>query len=282
MVENRSAPAMASTYGLSNSWQRARERLDMVEAWLDPGTIRGLEGRGVGEGWRCLEVGAGGGSIAAWLSARVGSSGQVLAVDIDTRFLSGLEAANLEVRQADIRSDDLPAESFDLAHCRLLLMHLTESERMAALRRIVAALRPGGWLVAEEMHFPAAAVDPSVTPEAGDLFARLLDAHNEVLAEAGFDAVYGSRLLGELEAQGLADLEAEGQVCMWRGASVGAAAWRLTFEQLAARMVDGGHVSEGEIAEGLALFDDPRFRFMSQVTMTVRGRRPGNSPARVG
>ena len=73
-------------YTLDNAWNQASARLAALEAVFDSGTIRYLDGIGVGDGWRCLEVGAGGGSIAAWLARRVGAGGCVLATDIDTRF----------------------------------------------------------------------------------------------------------------------------------------------------------------------------------------------------
>jgi tRNA A58 N-methylase Trm61 len=56
-----------------------------------------LESLGVADGWRCLEVGAGGGSIAEWLCRRVGRKGAVLATDLDTRFLYALDFPNLEI-----------------------------------------------------------------------------------------------------------------------------------------------------------------------------------------
>jgi hypothetical protein len=65
-----------TTYAFDNSWELARQRLDAIEAWFDPGTIRHLTERGVAPGWHCLEVGAGGGSIAAWLGDRVGPAGE--------------------------------------------------------------------------------------------------------------------------------------------------------------------------------------------------------------
>ena len=46
-------------YAFDNAWEQARQRLAAIEAWLDPGTIRHLSERGIGPGWRCLEVGAG-------------------------------------------------------------------------------------------------------------------------------------------------------------------------------------------------------------------------------
>lgn len=130
----------AAGYGLDNAWHNALARLRSLEDWLDPGTIRHLRARGVGAGWRCLEVGAGAGSIARWLSGTVGSGGEVLATDIDTRFLTGLSESNLRVRCHDITADGLPAASFDLVHCRLVLAHLPGRE--AVLRKLAAAL-PG-------------------------------------------------------------------------------------------------------------------------------------------
>lgn len=62
----------------------------------DAGTIRRLRSLGVASGWRCLEVGAGGGSIVAYLCREVGPQGSVTAIDIDTRFVDEIDAANLD------------------------------------------------------------------------------------------------------------------------------------------------------------------------------------------
>jgi 2-polyprenyl-3-methyl-5-hydroxy-6-metoxy-1,4-benzoquinol methylase len=42
-------------------------RLRMIEEALDPATIALLHSTGIRAGWRCLEIGAGGGSIAVWM-----------------------------------------------------------------------------------------------------------------------------------------------------------------------------------------------------------------------
>ena len=47
-------------------------RLRILERIFDPSTKRHLEMIGVSEGWKCLEVGAGTGSVAQWLSRRIG------------------------------------------------------------------------------------------------------------------------------------------------------------------------------------------------------------------
>ena len=65
-----------------------RRRHSLMEEAQDPLTRRYLGDRGLQAGWRCLEVGAGGGSIARWLAERVGPSGHVVATDLDVQFVA--------------------------------------------------------------------------------------------------------------------------------------------------------------------------------------------------
>src|SRR5215467_8947307 len=143
---------MSNQYLLDNAWSDGRARLDAVEEFLDPGTIALLERRGVGAGWTCLELGAGGGSIARWLASRVGATGRVLATDLDTRHLVDVaELANVEVRRHDIVAETLPEAAFDLVHARLVLEHLRERDEV--LRKLVRALKRGGWLLVESVDY---------------------------------------------------------------------------------------------------------------------------------
>jgi SAM-dependent methyltransferase len=188
------------SYAFENARAVQRERLRTLEVLLDEGTIRHLEARGVDRGWRCLEVGAGGGSIAGWLCERVGPEGSVMATDLDTTVLAELSHPNLEIKVHDVLTDGLPSGAFDLVHMRLLLAWLAEPR--VALRRLTEALEPGGWLVAEEMDFASAVPDPRLHPDERDLVARAVQAHNVVLGEQhSFDPFYGRRLMGELRGR---------------------------------------------------------------------------------
>src|SRR5689334_15784779 len=120
----------------------ARARLKAAEDLLDEGTQRVLDRIGVATGWQCLEIGAGGGSIARWLADRVGPQGRVVATDISTRDLDRSGRQNLEVRQHDIVNDPLETDTYDLVHARLLLEHLPA--RDVAFRKLVESLKPGG------------------------------------------------------------------------------------------------------------------------------------------
>src|SRR5688572_25531187 len=126
-----------------------RRRLELLEQCLDPMTTRSLDAIGVQPGWRCLEVGGGGGSVTRMLCERVGPAGRVAAVDLDTRFLEEIQDQNLDVYRQDIVADGLPGDAYDLIHARLLLMHLPTREKV--LEQMAATLRPGGWLLIEEM-----------------------------------------------------------------------------------------------------------------------------------
>lgn len=132
-------------YVFDNAWEHARRRLTLLEQCFDAGTIRRLRCVGIQPGWRCLEAIAGAGSIARWLCSQVGPGGRVLAVDLDTRFLDQLDEPNLDVAPMDLRTDELPRDSFDLVHARGLLMHIPQRQQI--LDRLLAALRPGGVLL---------------------------------------------------------------------------------------------------------------------------------------
>jgi SAM-dependent methyltransferase len=266
-------PADETTYAFQNVRAVQTERLRALEAVLDAGTVQQLGSLGVALGWRCLEVGAGGGSIAAWLCDRVGPDGAVVATDLDTTVLRELSRPNLEIRVHDVLNDDLPTGEFDLVHLRLVLAWLSEPQ--TALRRLTAALKPEGWLLAEEMDFASVAADPRVSAHRQNVFARAVAAHNAVLAvQHTFDPHYGRRVAGDLADAGLADVACEGRASMWRGGEAGGAVWRLTFTQLREPMLASGLVTSDELDEAIALCDQPGFWFVSQITMAARGRRP--------
>jgi len=79
---------------LSSKWHGERERLVAMAEVADPTTTRILRDLGLRRDWRCLEIGAGAGTVATWLAAQA-TDGSVLATDIDTRWLAPATAPNL-------------------------------------------------------------------------------------------------------------------------------------------------------------------------------------------
>ena len=183
----------ADGYLLDNRQSEAGRRFEALSALFDPSTFRHIDGLGIAAGWRCWEVGAGGGTVPAWLAARVGPDGYVLATDIDPSWMATTERPPFEVRRHDAGTDAPPGDDFDLVHARLLLVHVPQ--RDAALVALVAALKPGGWLFVED-------ADPALQPlacldEYGDeqrLANRLRLGFRELLAQRGADLAYGRTL----------------------------------------------------------------------------------------
>ena len=49
---------------------------------------------------------------------RVGTAGQVVATELDTRLLEAIVSPNMEVRRHNIVNDDLEKDYYDLVHAR--------------------------------------------------------------------------------------------------------------------------------------------------------------------
>lgn len=257
-------------YTFENSATQAATRFSALADIFDPGTIRHLTEIGVGNGWHCLEVGAGGGSIVTWLCNRVGDNGQVLATDIDTRFLDGLKRSNLEVSRHDVSSDPLPQAKFDLVHFRLVLGHLPNRDEV--LGRLVAALRPGGWILAEE--FDSWSLRPDRSINNAETSLKAFAAMQAVLERHSFDGHYGRRLVARLRAHNLTEISAEGRVFMFEGGTNGADLTRAAILQTRDEMIDAGAISPAEIERDLLQLNRPDFMMPSPIMWAVRGRRP--------
>src|SRR3974390_3384979 len=92
--------------------------------------ITALDRLGLREGWRCADVGAGGGDVTVALARVVGRDGRVYAIDSDPARRDEVAEAAAEAAQAQVvaltqAGEDLTLpEPVDLAFCRFLLLHV--------------------------------------------------------------------------------------------------------------------------------------------------------------
>ncbi|MGA5041158.1 methyltransferase [Streptomyces capoamus] len=236
-------------YLLDNRQHEAGERFDAFTALFDPTTFRHLEGLGIGPGWRCWEVGAGGTSVVSWLAEKVGPTGQVVATDIDTSRLSTAARPPVEIRVHDVGAEEPPGAGFDLVHARLVLVHVPDRER--ALRSMITSLRPGGRLLIED-------ADPALQPltcpdEYGPeqrLANRLRQGFRKLLADRGADLSYGRKLPRLLREAGLHDVEADAYFPVASAACTALEA--ATVRQIRDRLVAAGLATDAEIDQHLA------------------------------
>ncbi len=259
-------------YVLDNAERETEQRFASLEACWDPVTIVHFERIGVSDGWACLEVGGGGGSLGAWLGRRVGAEGRVLVTDIDPRWMGAGRARNVEVRLHDIVNDELDEASFDLVHARLLLLHLPEPRRVLA--KMVAALKPGGWVLIDDFDCTWLPFVPNCREDVdARLFLKVADAFHQVLEAGGVDIAHGRGFYPMLLAQGLVNVEVDGSVQVWPGGSAGALLWRANIEQVRAKLVGGGLLTEEEVERFCRLVEDPEFSVNSYVLVSGWGQR---------
>jgi SAM-dependent methyltransferase len=240
-------------------------RLRLLEEKLDPLTSQQLDAIGVGEGWRCLDVGAGGGSVTRMLAERVGNSGSVLATDLDPRMIEPLAGERVEVRRYDLMAEPLPQDEFDLVHARMLLIHLPT--RLDALQRLAGALRPGGWLAVTDVDFTS--VDLAPTSAAWE---RTWAAFWDATVSVGLDLHYGARLPMDLRALGLTGVEAEYTCTRGCGGSLSAIVISLTLEGVRERMLAFG-ASDEDIDEARRLLEDPESMFRGPTICAARAQK---------
>jgi SAM-dependent methyltransferase len=271
-VLTRPPQVPASRYALDPAWHAERERLGSLTRLYDDTTLRLARQLGLTTGWRCVEVGAGTGSVAELLAGSVGEAGHVLALDTDTRFLEPLAGPTLSVRRHDITEEPLPNGEFDLVHARLVLEHLPARDRV--LPALAGALVPDGWLLIEDFDWltadiidPPAAVHGKVTTAC----RRFLEAH-------GYDAAYGRRLPRALRAAGLVDVGTSASSAQVDADPVhGIPQWELLIAQLAPGMVAAGLLTEHDIREFTELVHDGTTVLFAPLMVSSWGRRPATA-----
>jgi SAM-dependent methyltransferase len=134
-------------------WQDAAEAWQrwgpIIEEWLGQATQQMLDGAGITNGSRVLDVAAGAGGQTLAAARRVGPTGQVLATDISAAILEYAAKAATDAGLANVTARELDGEqltvdeaSFDAVISRVGLIYFPDQQ--AALTGMRRALRPGG------------------------------------------------------------------------------------------------------------------------------------------
>jgi len=181
---------------------------------------------------------------------------------------------NVEVRQLDIREEDIETERYDLIHCRALLMHLPDPG--AVLTKMVGALRPGGLLLAEEADFglthAAGHPDASAVNEVRDRGVDLARQAKIV------DSYFGRRLPGIMIESGL-ELQGSPEVDT-RVARPGDIEYewsRISVLEAAKRMIAVGLMAEADQVLLERFYSSAGSVIVTLSMVAAVGRKPGLS-----
>jgi SAM-dependent methyltransferase len=240
-------------------------RFSGLEALWDPSSREVLGRMGVGEGWHCLEVGAGGGSMSAWLARRVGRGGRVVAVDADpTEELLAVRGPNLEVAGCDIRSEGMPGGRFRLVYARLVVEYIGGEVALG----LAEHLQDGGTLVIEDYDWAYARASSQPV-------SRSLAAYRALLEVLGLDPRFGARLPQLLRAAGLEGVQE--QVRTREGGAAGPVGrlYRLAFGTAAPALLGQGLIARPELEAALEAIEDPTTVLRTPALIACWGSRAG-------
>lgn len=251
-----------------NAHQDEARRLYALADAFDPASRSHLTRLGV-TGKRCLDVGAGPGTLSVWLSTQTGVSGRVHAVDVDTSMLTA--HPDLTVLAADVTTDDFAPGTFDLVHARFLLTHLPE--RVAVLRRMATWVAPGGRLVVSDFADLATASSPNAAYR-----ATLAALFQTMTVTVGSDINYGRTYPAPLAELGFTDIGMAVDTPVLSPESPLAVFWHATIERTRHRMTAVTGIDPATIDTALEHLTTGIWD-LSLSMVTAWGRRPAHNPS---
>lgn len=238
------------------------QRVDYGALAYDTASRARLTALGVGPGWRCLDVGAGTGTISRWL-VEVAGVDEVVALDRDPRFLTPTSVSRLRTVTADITDPAVAPGRFDLVHCRFVLMHLRHHEDVLA--RLASWLAPGGWLVVGDAVDLTTATSPHVA------YRRTMAAMWQALRDMiGTDITWVTGYPHLLRGLGLIDVGAEVLLPPMTVDAPITAFWKATWHSMRGALE--ASVGPGELDVAMAYLDSPTLADLSPGMITAWGR----------
>lgn len=240
-----------AAYVLDNQHPVASDHHQALAGMLDPHTVARVSNLPEWPGIRrCLEVGAGGGSMSRWLAEQVGPlGGRVTAADIKTDHL--IPGPHLDVRQVDLSDDrlaDVLGDQYDLILARMVLQHVPDRRRV--LTTLSTLLAPGGvllvegWVVADPDGPDVVIRAPD--PAAGALYERCRRAVLRQLITSGVDTLWQRAVHSHMQDDGLVGVDTAIRGEYWTTASPGMRHMVTTAAQLAPQLAEVG-ITEPEI-----------------------------------
>lgn len=257
-----------------NDSAAAPEQLSLLAEILNRETF-GILGEvvGVGHGWRCWEVGAGDGSVARWLAARVGTSGHVVASDLKPQHVP--RHPRIEAIKHDLTSDPWPEPEFDLIHARLVLMHVAGKESVAT--KLATHLRPGGALVLTDWYCGCATEGLFKSPVdeyTARIFRSYHDGVHTLADQTGMDFDWALRTPEVLAAAGYENVTVRDYRAPGQGGAPTARLARLHSSMLEPFLLSQTDLTAADLDVIREKLLDPVFEMITNHTYTTVVRAP--------
>jgi ubiquinone/menaquinone biosynthesis C-methylase UbiE len=226
-----------------------RQRLVMQTEIFKPEAGWMLDQIGVARGWWTIDVGCGPLGILDLLAERTGPGAEVIGlerdpdmIDFGRELMAERRLDSVQLIQGDARRTEMPTDSFDLAHARLLLVNLPDPEEVVG--ELVSIARPGGWVALEEVDWVSWTCDP-IHPA----WTRLIEINADIWRKRGMNVNIGRSLPRLLTQAGLTDVQYKTHTPVYRYTDT-YQYLLLAFSKInRAEMIERGDLTEAEYTE---------------------------------
>ncbi|HXA52774.1 MAG TPA: methyltransferase domain-containing protein [Candidatus Acidoferrum sp.] len=254
----------------------AVHRLWLLHGIYSPAGKRVLLQAGLRQGMKIADFGCGVGATTRMFAEMTGRFGRVTGIDVHAAQLDEARQAcangglaNVTFHHADACDTKLPAESFDLAYCRFLLLHLTNPAD--CIREMMRVLKPGGLLVIEDGDLASA---ESIPPTAMNAFA---EAFSKLGPIRGVNYSISRDLFHMVRAAGIPEPELEiHQPAITRGDARFFLKWSV--QEAGPALVNAGVLTQAELDRTLkemeAAVEDLNVLILPPKMSIVWGRKP--------
>jgi ubiquinone/menaquinone biosynthesis C-methylase UbiE len=254
------------------------ERLQLQARVWEPEAEVMLDRIGLETGWKCVDLGCGAMGILGPLSQRVGPTGRIIGVDMDSKQLAAARAfiqeaglQNVEIVEQDAYHTSLPREFFDLVHVRFVFAPVGREAQL--LSEMLGLTRPGGVVAIQEPDTTCWNYFPQHWA-----WDRLKGAILAAFKQGGGDFNAGQRTYSMLRQAGLEQVQIRAAVMALHN---GHPYMRLPIQfatSLRQRLLDGGLLTETELEEALSACEEiaknPETFVMTFIVTQVWGHKP--------
>lgn len=195
---------------------------------------------------KILDAGSGPGFVAMDLLSRVGSNGEVTALEPSEMYVNYLKnylleknIQNLKVIHGSVETAELPEEYFDVIFARWVISFVPDADKF--LDKLVRSLKPRGVISFMDYAYEGLALFPK-----GNAFDNMADAVRAYWVHGGGDPYIGARLPGMFRQRNI-EVKEYYPVAMCGGPSSGVFQWADKFFSVhIQQMVDLGISSQSE------------------------------------